>query len=904
MSRLACEWQIALILACCAGLAACGGSSTPVVTAIAIATAQPSIPVSGVASFTATATDKNGRTIPGVTFSFVSSVPTVAGVTAPSTAGASVNGLLPGTTQISASSGGVTSNVVTVTVTPGFLSTGSLAAARSNATATVLNNGKVLIAGGTANNTSLSEAELFDPSTNTFTATGSLVHARNSHFAVLLANGNVLVGGGFDGANFLSSAEIYNPSTGTFTATGNLVTARRLAAVGVLENGKVLIAGGEGANGFLAAAELYNPVDGTFTSTGSLGTARSLTTATVAPSGVVIAGGLGASADLSSVEIYLPQYGRFILAGGLQVPRSYHTATLLSDGNILIAGGVTPDDTNTSVALASAEIFNPFTFTSTLLGANLNTARLGATATLQSNGTVLIAGGDTTNSTGRVAVNSAEIFDPVASQFSATGPLETARAGQTATLLPNGNTLIVGGADASGSTMSAEIYEPGSFNNPSLTKLGVFPLPVTFPLIPSISPNAHTRFAAGADAGSLATGPVAWSSSDATMVQIGNDATNPGIAAPVTSPTTTQTVTISGAIGNLSATSTLTVRPAGFLSVGSMSTAREFHTATALLNGFVLVVEGDGGALGTPAPAELYFPVIDAFRPTGTPVTRRLNHTATLLQNGQVLITGGVLVSNSNQLIPLASAELYDPNTGLFTATGSMAQARYDHAAMLLNNGMVLISGGMTSDSDFLSSAELYNPATGAFTTANSLNVARGQHTATRLADGTVLIAGGQGAGGAFVGPGEIYDPATGEFTKTGNVITPRTAHTATLLSNGSVLLAGGVEFTKFGSTSAEIFNPVSRTFAATGSLITGRDYHAATLLGTGMVLITGGIIGQTATITASAELFNPASGTFSATAPMNSARAQHTAALLDDGTVLITGGVNGQTVIASAEIY
>jgi large repetitive protein len=898
--------HILFIVLFCGFVAGCGGGQPLAqLTSITIATTQPAIPVNGVATFTVTALDQNGHPITNVGYTFLSSAPTVATANPENLPDSgAVTGILPGTTQVTATTLGVTSNAVTIAVTPGFLPTGNLGAARGDATATVLNNGKVLIAGGSANGTALADAELYDPATGTFTATGSLIHARNLHFAALLSNGNALIAGGFDGTNYLSSAEIYNPTTGTFAATGNMITARRLPATGVLPNGKVLIAGGDGPNGALAAAELYNPVDGTFTSTGSLTTARRLTTATVTQAGVVIAGGFGTNANLSSIEIYLADHGRFLSIGNLQVARNYHTATLLSNGNVLIAGGEAPDNTNTSMALASAEIFNPLNFTSTLLTGNLNTARLGATATLQSNGTVLIAGGDTTNSAGRVPVGSAEIFDPVAGTFSTTGPLETARAGQTATLLPNGNTLIAGGADATGATLSAEIYEPGSFNNPSLTKLEIFPLPVTFPLQSLVSPSAHARLAAGGDNGSLTTGPVAWSSSDTTMVQIGNDATNPGVAAPVTSPATMQTVSITGTIGSLSATTTLAVRPTGFLAVGGMSTARQIHTATALLNGLVLVVEGDGAALGTPAPAELFFPDIDAFQPTGTPLTRRVDHTATLLQSGLVLITGGDVVNSSNQLEPLASAELFDPNTRLFTATGGMNQARYSHTATLLNNGLVLISGGMTSDSNFLSSAELYNPVTGQFTAATNLNIARGQHTATRLSDGTVLIAGGQGAGGIFVAPAEIYDPATGAFTETGNVTTPRVAHSASLLPNGSVLLAGGVNSSTFGTTSAEIFNPVNRTFAATGSLALGRDRHTATLLGTGLVLIAGGISAPSGATTATAELYNPATGTFSAAPAMNAARESHAATLLDDGTVLLTGGANGQTVIASAEIY
>ena len=141
--------------------------------------------------------------------------------------------------------------------------------------------------------------------------------------------------------------------------------------------------------------------------------------------------------------------------------------------------------------------------------------------------------------------------------------------------------------------------------------------------------------------------------------------------------------------------------------------------------------------------------------------TARYDHTATLLPNGQVLVAGGF---GGNYL---ASAELYDPATGLWTATGSMAAARFCHTVTLLPNGQVLVAGGFNDASGALASAELYDPATGLWTATGSMATKRDGHTATLLPNGQVLVAGGYN--GVFLASAELYDPATGLWTATGH---------------------------------------------------------------------------------------------------------------------------------------
>src|SRR5437016_5210938 len=133
----------------------------------------------------------------------------------------------------------------------------------------------------------------------------------------------------------------------------------------------------------------------------------------------------------------------------------------------------------------------------------------------------------------------------------------------------------------------------------------------------------------------------------------------------------------------------------------------------------------------------------------------RADHTATLLPSGQVLVAGGWNSSNF-----LASAELYNPATGRFSATGAMATNRVYHTATLLPSGQVLVAGGATSSDTFsTASAELYDPATGLFRATGAMATDRVYHTATLLPSRQVLVAGGDGAGGNSLASAELYTP-------------------------------------------------------------------------------------------------------------------------------------------------
>ena len=390
------------------------------------------------------------------------------------------------------------------------------------------------------------------------------------------------------------------------------------------------------------------------------------------------------------------------------------------------------------------------------------------------------------------------------------------------------------------------------------------------------------------------TSTAAWSSSAPSVATISDASGSQGLATTADLGTTTMQAT-SGAING---STPLTVT-AGFVLTGSLNTARASHTSTVLNNGMVLIAGGYNG--NVLASAELYNPATGTFTPTGSLKTARLYHTATLLNNGRVLIVGG----NAENGNILASAELYNPATGTFTPTGSLNTARELHTATMIQgamiNGMVLIAGGQGSGGA-LASAELYNPTTGTFAATGSLNTARLYHTATLLNDGTVLIAGGYDNNGNISASAELYNPATATFTPTLSLNTARYRHTATLLNSGMVLIAGGEDSNGNALASAELYNPAAGSFAIDGSLNTARILHTATLLNNGTDLMTGGY-GSSAYLTA-AELNDPATETFAPTGSLNIGRYLHTASLLNNGMNLIAGGDNSSGYLASAELY
>jgi N-acetylneuraminic acid mutarotase len=252
------------------------------------------------------------------------------------------------------------------------------------------------------------------------------------------------------------------------------------------------------------------------------------------------------------------------------------------------------------------------------------------------------------------------------------------------------------------------------------------------------------------------------------------------------------------------------------------------------------------------ASAELYDPDTGAWIAAGRMMEARVGPTATLLPDGRVLVAGGYgLIGGS--AIPLASAELYDPDSDTWSAAERMIEARYDHTASRLPDGTVLVAGGVSSGNLSVASAELYDPKKGTWSTTPTMKEVRSRQTATVLLDGSVLVAGG--GSGAFA---ELYHPDTGSWSATSSLVEalqgPFQGHTATLLQDGKVLVV-----TDPGS--AQRFDPDSGTWSAAASMTEAHTSHTATLLLDGRVLAAGGSDADGLNPIAGAALFDPNGG-------------------------------------------
>ncbi len=275
-------------------------------------------------------------------------------------------------------------------------------------------------------------------------------------------------------------------------------------------------------------------------------------------------------------------------------------------------------------------------------------------------------------------------------------------------------------------------------------------------------------------------------------------------------------------------------------------------------------------------------PAIEGDWPAGPPLNSpRAFHTSTLLPDGAILTCGGTNGAN-----PLATCELLNPDTNTWQTTGGMNSPRSNHTATLLPNGNVLAAGGTTPGGQSVASAEIYYPETRTWVPTGAMVNPRQLHTATVMPDGNVLVTGGSSTN-QYSASAEVYITSAAHWVSGGNLLTGRQQHTATLLKNGLVLVAGGIN--SFGAISAaELYNYQTRTSAATAPMANARYDHTATLLRDGRVLVAGGSVDSLQS-SRSCEIFSGA--VWAPTGSLNYNRARHRTVLLPNGKVMLTGG-------------
>ncbi|HEY4273516.1 MAG TPA: kelch repeat-containing protein [Candidatus Udaeobacter sp.] len=356
--------------------------------------------------------------------------------------------------------------------------TGSMSVGRFSFTATVLQNGKVLVAGGnTPGEIITNTAELYAPATGTFTPTGNMHQARVGFSATRLLNGKVLVEGGASNTQeALKTAELYDPATGTWSTTGNMKEGRQQHSAVLLTDGSVLVTGGnidrtpctvDVCVNTIAESELYSPSTGQWQEVGDMTIPRSFFTTTLLANGKVLAvgGRIHTGPDyfdyhaIAWADLYDPTTKKWTATGTMSISREDHSAVLLANGQLLVMGGTTVDFNG--VTVASAELYNPATGTWTITGSMLQ-GRERFTATLLQNGQLLVAGGDYYDGVNGGVLTACELYDPTLGTWSATASMDTPRFGAKAVLLRNRQVLEAGGDTdfINTFTASTELYAP------------------------------------------------------------------------------------------------------------------------------------------------------------------------------------------------------------------------------------------------------------------------------------------------------------------------------------------------------------------------------------------------------------------------------------------------------------
>jgi hypothetical protein len=331
----------------------------------------------------------------------------------------------------------------------------------------------------------------------------------------------------------------------------------------------------------------------------------------------------------------------------------------------------------------------------------------------------------------------------------------------------------------------------------------------------------------------------------------------------------------------------------------SMASDRYQTSATLLNDGRVLLAAGRTAASASGlTTTTLYTPSSDSWPAGNAIIDSRANHTATRLQDDRVLIVGGNGGASANTY--RATGQLFDPTTGNWSSTAAAPGARSFHTATLLNDGRVLIAGGRSASSTYVNTAitcdPVGDPTLTTWTATPNMPTARSSHAATKLLDGRVLITGGQSSASTYLSTCILFDPGTNTWSTAASMASTRTDHAAILLADGKVLVCGGANAAEH--SSAELYNPVTNTWTAVGSMAAARRNHTAHLLPDGRVAVIGASASATDATKRSIELYSPVHQKWSPIASLAVGRVEHAATMLADGRILVAGGNGAGTSV------
>lgn len=830
----------------------------------------------------------------------------------------------------------------------------SLPSGRLAHTATRLQDGRVLVAGGAQGTTGyytyLPDLLAYDSGTGSFAPLAPLSTPRAFHTATLLADGRVLLGGGEQagpsGSTILDLCEIFDPATNTCFPAGHLLSPRSRGLAVPLWDGRVLFVGGAG-QGMTTNAEIFDPAtQSSIALQDDVHLWYQAMTGVRMDSGKVLLLG-GDAAPVTMTAVFDPETLSFSQTGPLNAPRYRAASILLPDGRVLVVGG--------NASEARAEVYDPtsgtFSFTHPMQR-NRQDARLA----LLPGGRVLVVGGDPIN-TYPDGASPTEIFDPASGLFSLSGSLTDPCGLSTATLLPDGKVLVAGGArnfDAFGESDSVELYDspnPGSGLSISLSPRTARPVQ-----------GGKLAFQSEVMGGALGTTwSVAEGSSAGTVDALGiySAPTTPGTYHVVATSTSDPSVKASAVVEvpavavSLSPTS-LSVAASGSVgfsaqvhfdadtgvlwsvqegAAGGTIDALGHYTAPSVGGTFHVIATSQADpSKSASASVRVLLPGLfsdgPAYPSGFSPASSVKRADGTLLLVGRSPNTGGTP--------PPSLLYLFNPSNGAFTFLGQLINPRDDSAAFELPDGRILVVGDRIATAEFIdlttspatiSSAPgpmlqtfsawqalqfgngsvvvanggqapvLFDPQLNAFTSPGTSTISASfQFTLTLLASNQLLVAGGYD--GSISSQAYLYDPALGGISLIAPMVQARARQSAIRLPDGRVLLSGGDDGMAQGTVrnTGEVYDPSKGTFAlAACTMKEHRMCAASCVLPSGLILVSGGSNTWTGTLTpvASTDLFDPATGYYVPGSSMNHPYANHQMLPLPDGRVLVVGSTN-----------
>ncbi|WP_437622967.1 Kelch repeat-containing protein [Sorangium sp. So ce1151] len=815
---------------------------------------------------------------------------------------------------------------------PSWESVPSMITPRGEHTATELQDGRVLVTGGyplvdappytSLAAMSLREVEIYDPATRTWSPAAPLAQPRSGHAATLLPNGRVLVAGGrsrreVPSGAALASVELYDPTSNTWTTAAPLPRPHPAPSMVLVDGRPVLVGSGlndtRDSDQFNSAT--YDPASDRWTALPNCFNVERIAfvaggiipmpvSATLLDDGRLMAVGGGCSRYDRETELWTWEQNAVMRTSEYRYPH----ATTLPGGDVLVVGGTLSGPDPQVHAFAQVYLprddrweptSGPYAPASTPCGRGSLGIRGTRTALLPS-GKVLLTGGMEPCRDNVSTANIFPFFSTMALFDEATRawspldlepPVTMARAYHSSTPLRDGSVLIAGGyVDVAAATASAVLFRERS------------------PLGEGCA--ADSDCGSGFCADSVCCDAACAGPCDACAVAAG--APQDGVCAPLTGVACDDAdACVAGGVCEAGACVGGEAAPDGTpCSDGDVCSA-----ASACVGGACV-----GSSLDVCLPADACHeaPACDPAagcalpgpaRPDGTPCgfpgaeegwqeTGRLDTLLydaepTELPDGTVLVVGSSLSHGRGWT-------RYDPSTDAWEPFKRFAERLYiPRTPTLLPDGTVMVIDGGSQRAT--SRALRFDAATGVWLPAASLHLQRMTQTATALADGRVLVVGGDrtiDGGGERV---EIYDPVADTWTEAAPMSARREYHTATLLPDGRVLVTGGLGGDSMVSASAEVYSPATDTWTPATSMRRARAYHTATLLLDGRVLVVGGDRREPAN---TAETYDPASDTWTSAGEMATERWSHRAELLLDGRVLVTGEALSSDGALAAEIY